>query len=146
MKRILVVDDERGSRESLRAILAGQHQVTLAENADAALTCLAGERYDLMLLDVMMQQKDGLTLLKEAQESYPDLPVIMVSASTSVKPVVESMKSGAVDFISKPFDVADIRRTVARALETTRLRRRLEVLQGEVAREFPVHGIVVNRK
>ena len=142
MKRLLVVDDERGSRESLRSIFEKLYQVTLADGAAAAQRLLSEERFDLMLLDVMMQQKDGVTLLKEAHEAYPDLPVIMVSASTSVRPVVESMKSGALDFVSKPFDVAEIRHAVARALETSTLRRQVQVLQGEVAREFPVDAVV----
>ena len=91
MKRLLVVDDERGSRESLRSIFEKLYQVTLADGAAAAQRLLSEERFDLMLLDVMMQQKDGVTLLKEAHEAYPDLPVIMVSASTSGRPVVECM-------------------------------------------------------
>ena len=142
MKRLLIVDDELGSRESLRVIFSKDYDVVLAENAGDALKFLATGRVDVVLLDVMMPEKDGLTLLREVQGLYPDLPLIMVSASLSVRPVVESIKAGAYDFISKPFDVAEIQRTVARALETSALRRRVEVLQNEVAREFPVNGIV----
>ncbi len=144
MKRLLIVDDERGSRESLRSIFEKHYQITLADGAAAAQRWLAEERFDLMLLDVMMQQKDGMTLLKEVQDSFPDLPVVMVSASTNVRPVVEAMKSGALDFVSKPFDVSEIRHAVARALENNTLRRQVQVLQSEVAREFPVATIIGN--
>ncbi len=142
MKRLLIVDDEAGSRESLRMIFERDYHVAAADSAKAAHKLLSDQRFDVMLLDVMMPDKDGVTLLKEAQEMYPELACIMVSASTSVKPVVESIKSGAVDFVTKPFDVNEIRRTVARALETSALRLRVQVLQSEVSRQFPVHGIV----
>jgi two-component system NtrC family response regulator len=90
----------------------------------------------------MMPDKDGITLLREAQETYPEIAFIMVSASNNVRPIVESIKSGAVDFVTKPCDVAEIRRVVARALETRTLRLQVQALQSEVARQFPVHGIV----
>ncbi len=138
MKRILIVDDERGSRESLRAIFERTYDLVLADNAAAALDLLARQRFDLVLLDVMMPEKDGVTLLKEAQESALGAPFIMVSASHNVKPVVEAMRSGACDFVTKPFDVQEIRRAVARALETSALRRQVEVLQRDLARQFPV--------
>ena len=142
MKRLLIVDDEAGSRESLRMIFEKEYHVACADSAKAAHRLLTDQRFDIMLLDVMMPEKDGVTLLKEAQEIYPELACIMVSASTNVKPVVESIKSGAVDFVTKPFDVGEIRRTVTRALETSALRLRVQVLQSEVSRQFPVHGIV----
>ena len=142
MKRILIVDDDLGSRESLRQTFARLYHVALAENAAVATKRLSETPVDIVLLDVMMPEKDGLTLLKELQNLYPDMPCVMVSASAAVRPVVEAMKAGAVDFVVKPFDVAEIRRVVARALETSSLRRRVEVLQREVSREYPVNDLV----
>ncbi len=142
MKQLLIVDDEVGSRESLKSIFSREFQITTAENAGQALAALGTQRFDLVMLDVMMPDKDGVTLLKEAQELYPDLGFIMVSASTNVRPVVESIKSGAVDFVTKPFDVAEIRRVVARALENRALRLQVQVLKSEVAQQFPVTGVV----
>lgn len=142
MKRILIVDDDLGSRESLRQTFSRLYHVALAENAAVATKRLSETPVDIVLLDVMMPEKDGLTLLKELQNLYPDMPCVMVSASAAVRPVVEAMKAGAVDFVIKPFDVAEIRRVVARALETHALRRRVEVLQREVSREFPVNDLV----
>lgn len=142
MKHILIVDDDLGSRESLRQTFGRLYQVSLAENAAAALKRVADAKVDLVLLDVMMPEKDGLTLLKELQTLYPDMPCVMVSASAAVRPVVDAMKAGAVDFVVKPFDVAEIRRIVARTLETSSLRRRVEFLQQEVSREYPVNDLV----
>ena len=116
MKRILIVDDDIGSRESLRLTFSRHYQTLLAENAAAANRLLAQQRVDIVLLDVLMPEKDGVTLLKEIHEHYPDMPCVMVSASANVRPVVEAMKAGAHDFVIKPFDVEEIRRIVARAL------------------------------
>ena len=142
MKRLLIVDDDLGSRESLRQTFSRLYQVSVAGSASAALALLAERRVDMVLLDVMMPEKDGVTLLRELQNLYPDLPCVMVSASAAVRPVVEAMRAGACDFVIKPFDVEEIRRIVARTLENSALRRRVEVLQNEVAREYPVNDLV----
>jgi DNA-binding NtrC family response regulator len=142
MKRILIVDDDVGSRESLRLTFSRQYQTVLAENAANALRILAQQRMDIVLLDVMMPEKDGVALLKDIHELYPDMPCVMVSASVNVRPVVEAMKAGAYDFVVKPFDVEEIRRIVARAIENSALRRKVEILQSEVSREYPVNDLV----
>lgn len=142
MKRILIVDDERGSRESLRAVFNERYDVHTAESATDASAVLSRHKVDLLLLDVMMPEKDGIEFLNEAQEMYPGLPVIMVSASTSVRPIVESIQIGAYDFVTKPFDVEEIRRLAERAINGNSLNRHVETLQGQIAEEFPIHGII----
>lgn len=142
MKSMLIVDDERGSRESLRQIFAPLYQIHLAENAGQAFRLLIRQPVDIALLDVMMPEVDGVTLLKELNDLYPGMPCIMVSASPSVRPVVEAIKAGACDFVMKPFDVEEIRRIVIRALETSSLRRRVEILQHEVAPEYSADSLI----
>jgi DNA-binding NtrC family response regulator len=142
VKHLLIVDDEQGSRESLRVVFSNQYQVSVASGAAEAINVIAHRRVDLVLLDVIMPKKDGVTFLKEIHNLYPDLPVIMVSASPSVRPAVEAMRIGAFDYVIKPFDVAEIRHLVARALESNSLQRQVAVLQHEVSREFPVDNIV----
>lgn len=144
MKHILIVDDERGSRESLRAVLEGAHHVHTSSTPREAIAALSDHHFDLVFLDVMMPEQDGISLLREVQTLYPKMPIIMVSASTSVRPVVESMRSGAFDFIAKPFEVADIRRAAKKALETGNLTRQVEVLQNTISEEFPVDHIIGN--
>ena len=141
-RRLLVVDDEMGPRESLRAIFSQHYDVELADGAEAAMAVLSSKRVDLLMLDVMMPGKDGLAFLKDVQALYPQLPVVMISASTSVRPVVEAMRVGAYDYVSKPFDVEEILHIAERALESDRLHRCVEALESEVAREFPVEGVV----
>lgn len=142
MKSMLIVDDDRGSRESLRQIFTPLYQIHLAENAAQTLDHLAKHPVDIVLLDVIMPEKDGVTLLKELNDLHPGLPCIMVSASLSVRPVVEAIQAGACDFVMKPFDVQEIRRIVARVLETSTLRRRVEILQREVAGEYSAGELV----
>lgn len=142
MKSMLIVDDERGSRESLRQIFSPLYTVHLAESAGQAFRLLIRQPMDIALLDVMMPEVDGVTLLKELNDLYPGMPCIMVSASPSVRPVVDAIKAGACDFVMKPFDVEEIRRTVARVLENSTLRRRVEVLQHEVAPEYSADSLI----
>ncbi|MDP6490689.1 MAG: sigma-54 dependent transcriptional regulator [Kiritimatiellia bacterium] len=141
-QHILVVDDELGPRESLKAVFSRDYDISLAESASEGMAVLEREHVDLVLLDVMMPEEDGLTFLRRLQTSHPDLPVVMISAASSVRPVVEAMRVGATDFVSKPFDVEEIKHIVRRALETSVLQRRVVTLEDDVAREFPVTGIV----
>jgi len=142
MKHLLIVDDEIGSRESLRTIFEKQYHLSLASSAAEGTHKLSEESVDLVLLDVLMPNKDGLTFLKEIQNLYPEVPVIMVSASTSVQPVVKAIQQGAYDYVTKPFDVETIRNTVARALQSSSLQRQVQVLKGEISQEYPIDGII----
>ena len=141
-RRILVVDDEEGPRLSLRAIFSGRYDVLLAADAEDALRILTAGPVDLALLDVVLPGKDGIALLKDIRNLYPRLPVIMVSASASVRPVVEAMRIGAQDYVAKPFDVEEMLRLAERTIQGGLLHRRVEVLESDVAREFPVGEIV----
>jgi len=84
----------------------------------------------------------GLDLLRRIRADHPDLPVIMISASTAIPPVVEAIRQGAVDFVGKPFDAENIRHLVSRALETKRLHRQVAILENEVSDAFPTQEIV----
>jgi len=142
MKHVLVIDDERGTRESVKAVFSGRHDVSAASNTTEGLDVLGRRTVDLIFLDVMTPQKDGLSFLKEVHGIYPDLPVIMISACTSLRPVVEAMRVGAYDYIQKPFDVEELRSLASRALENASLRHRVRTLESDVAREFPIGQII----
>jgi DNA-binding NtrC family response regulator len=142
MKHVLVVDDENGTRQSLQAVFAGVYEVSTADGAEAARRVLLEKPADLILLDVRMPGKDGLTFLKDLQSLYPEIPVVMISALTSVRPVVEAIRVGAYDFLTKPFDVQDVLRVSRRAIESAALQRRVATLETDISREFPVRNIV----
>ncbi len=141
-KHLLIIDDEMGTRESLRVIFNKDYRVSVADTGQAGQDILAKDRPDLILLDVLLEDVNGLDFLREVRSRYPNLPVIIVSAVTAVPRVVEAIQNGAYDYISKPFDVADIQRLVGRALENSVLKSQLEVLQRDITREFPVDGVV----
>jgi len=142
MKRLLIVDDDVGTRESLRMIFSSDYSITLTASAEEALGVLAAQSVDLILLDVLMPEKDGVTLLKELTALYPETPVIMISASTNARPIVESMKSGAVDFVTKPFDVKELRHLVKRSLEHYTLRQRVKAMESDMQRLYPEEGLI----
>lgn len=142
MQKLLIVDDDQGSREALRQIFSHEYTVFSVSTVDEAQTVLSHEQVDLVLLDVVMPGRSGLDLLRQIHIDQPDLPVIMVSASTSIPPIVEAIRQGAVDFVSKPFDVENILHLVRRALETKRLHRQVAVLETEISTAFPTQQII----
>lgn len=128
-KKILIVDDESSVRESLQLILSRSYYVESATSGDEALDLLAKseleaaehgvklELPDLVLLDVMMPGIDGIEILKQLCSRFPSIPVIMLTASKTVSTVVEAMKLGAIDYLSKPFDVDELLELVEQTLE-----------------------------
>ena len=117
MKRILIVDDELAIRESLRMILKSDYDTVLASSGKEALEVVGDNSLSLILLDVMMPGEDGLKVLEQIREMSAT-PVIMVTALNSVKSAVKAMKLGAFDYITKPFNVDEIREVVKKALAT----------------------------
>lgn len=106
---VLIVDDEQNVRDSLRLLLKDDFNVITAGNGDEALELLEHTDVDLMLLDVMMPNRDGLETLEALRASDHTLPVIMLSANNTVKTAVAAMKLGALDYLSKPFEVEGIK-------------------------------------
>jgi DNA-binding response OmpR family regulator len=104
---MLLIDDEELNRDMLgRRLELEGHSVVLAHNGRQALSLLEQQPFDLMLLDVMMPEMSGLQVLSEVRKMYPalELPVIMVTANTASQDVVEALKMGANDYITKPVD------------------------------------------
>src|SRR5690349_8697924 len=122
--RVLIVDDEKLIRWSIAERL-GKEGILTTEAGDGAmaLEALAREPFDLALLDLKLPDTDGLTLLKQFQSQAVDLPVVMITAHSSVDTAVEAMKLGAHDYLTKPFNLDELVLSVRRALETTALRR-----------------------
>lgn len=120
---ILVVDDERDIRELVCEILQDEgYDVSVAENAEQARRARRLRRPDLVLLDIWMEDVDGITLLREwSLNGKQDFPVIMISGHGTVETAVEATRLGAYDFIEKPLSLAKLLLTVRRALEAHKL-------------------------
>jgi DNA-binding NtrC family response regulator len=120
-KRILIVDDESSVREALELILGRVYSVTSSASGEAALASLATDaNVDLVLLDLMMPGTDGIAVLQKLKEAHPNLPVIMLTASSQVNSAVEAMKYGAVDYLNKPYDVDDLLGRIEETLDQKR--------------------------
>ena len=132
--RVLIVDDEEAARYGMRRALAAL-DVELIEAADApgARQAVARSRPDVVLLDVNLPDTNGLALLNEWQAAGEEALVIIVTAYGSERMAVEAIKSGAYDYLAKPFDVDELRLVVRNALETVRLRRENEALRHSLA-------------
>jgi DNA-binding NtrC family response regulator len=140
---ILVVDDEKLIRWSLKERLTREgHAVAEAEDGKAAAAALEAGLPDLVLLDMKLPDTDGLTILKSIQERAPELPVIIITAYSTVDTAVEAMRRGAYDYISKPFDMDELTITVKRALEASSLRSEVKEHLREAKSKFGIHNLV----
>ncbi|MGH7274058.1 MAG: sigma-54-dependent transcriptional regulator [Nitrospiria bacterium] len=142
MKRILIVDDEVGVRESLRLILKDQYKVLLAENAREALTLFEREGPHLILLDIILPEMDGIAMLKRIREMDTTIPIIMLTATRMVKTAVEAMKLGATDYLSKPFDIEELKLVIEKAITTKDLEQEVKFLRSEITRRYSFKSII----
>lgn len=123
--RILVVDDERLNRMLLRRALEDEgHTVSEAENGRQALVSLAGETFDVVLLDIVMPELDGYATLEaiKADPALRHLPVIIISGVEEIASVVRCIEAGATDYLPKPFQPAILRARIDASLAGKRLR------------------------
>jgi DNA-binding NtrC family response regulator len=114
---ILIVDDEIGPRESLRMILKPMYDVHTVENGQEALKFISQEKVDLVTLDLKMPGLSGMEVLREIKKLQPDIKVMIITGYGTLNNAQESVRIGASDFISKPFNVADIIANVSKAFE-----------------------------
>jgi two-component system, NtrC family, response regulator AtoC len=139
---ILVVDDEQLIRWSLAERLrADGHVVVEAATGQEALARVA-DGVDLVLLDYKLPDIDGVAVLRQVKEQDPDIVVILLTAYATIETAVEAMKIGAYHFANKPFNLDDISLTVAKALETTQLRREVRLLRTSQAQPYAFDRIV----
>lgn len=118
---ILVVDDEASIRKTLEGVFADEGYDTLhASDGETALALIAKENPSLVLLDIWMPGMDGIETLQKIKESYPDLPVVMMSGHATISTAVGATRLGAADFIEKPLDLYSTLHTVRRALKVER--------------------------
>jgi len=120
---ILVVDDERDMIKTFRTMLSGEYSVISALSGQQAIETVRGENIDLVLLDIRMPGMNGIETLKKIREIEKDLDVIMVTASKEIKSAVECIKLGAFDYVTKPFEIDELRCLIRKALERKSLMR-----------------------
>jgi len=122
--RILVVDDDAGMRETLEAVLKSDgYDVSVASNGEEALSAIRSTGFDLMLLDNKMPDHLGTDLIPMIKQISPDTVVIIMTAFGTIKTAVESVKKGAFNFITKPFELDEVRLSIKQVIEMQKLAR-----------------------
>ncbi|HEY0713561.1 MAG TPA: sigma-54 dependent transcriptional regulator, partial [Polyangia bacterium] len=155
MTRVLVAEDDAVSRDLLQEILRGEgFEVDAVEDGAVAMLRASPEAYDLVVSDVRMDGADGFAVLRAFTEKSPETPVILITAFGDVTGAMEAIGKGAYDYVSKPFNVEDLKLTVTRALERKRLaaekraagprppESRLAEIEGKSARMLDVYKLV----
>ncbi|MCZ6766089.1 MAG: sigma-54 dependent transcriptional regulator [bacterium] len=128
-KKILIIDDEKTIRWSLREALSQAYSIIDAEDGEKGLKVFQEQSADLVLMDMKLPGEGGIEVLKKLKAIDPSVPVIMMTAYGEVETAVETMKIGAHDFVLKPFALEKLKITIGNALETHRLRSEIAYLK-----------------
>jgi two-component system response regulator HydG len=130
---VLVVDDDPGHRTTLHTLLRGWGYLTeVVEDGTTAIERVKEEPFDLILMDVRMAGVSGIEALTQIKDYNPAIPILIMTAYSSVESAVEALKSGAYDYLTKPLDFDVLRITMERALEHTNLKKENFALKGKL--------------
>src|SRR5436305_3496461 len=141
MAHLLIVDDDNNTLASLaRAFRMAGHEATVCDNAARALELVKGHPFDMMMSDVVMPGKDGLTLLEELRHLGITLPVVMISGQANIEMAVRATRLGAIDFLEKPLSTDKLLLTVDNVLKLKRLEAENRELRQRVGKHEIVHA------
>ena len=132
LPKILVIDDEIGPRESLRMLLKPNYQVHTADSVEAGIRLLREKQPDAVVTDIRMPGTNGIDGLRRIREIDPHVGVIMLTGFGALETAQESLRLGANDYISKPFDATEMRNVISRNVERTRIFRSGENAASEI--------------
>jgi two-component system response regulator HydG len=142
---ILVVDDDAGHLATLRTLLGSWHyQITTATDGSGAVAQVRERPFDLVLMDVRMTEMNGIEALRRIRAHNPSIPVLIMTAYSSVDTAVEALRSGAYDYLTKPLDFEELRLTLERTLEHSELKAENEKLREEMRSGFKLTNIIGN--
>jgi DNA-binding NtrC family response regulator len=139
---ILIVDDEKHSREGLREALADNYDVSLAANADEAFNLMEAQAFEVILTDLRMPGKSGLKVIDRALALNNRPAVLMMTAYGNIETAVEAMKRGAVDFLTKPVNIERLEVLIQRALKTRTLEVEVKQLHERLDEKFSFDHII----
>jgi two-component system response regulator HydG len=142
---ILVVDDDHAHRTMLNTLISGwDYAVSEADDGSSAVEKVKETTFDLVLMDVRMVKISGLEALETIKAHNPAIPVIIMTAYSSVETAVEALKQGAHDYLTKPLDFDKLRLTIDRAMEHTRLKEENRLLRETLGHQFDTQNIIGN--
>ncbi len=141
MAKILVIDDEKSIRNTLKEILEHENnEVDLASDGVEGLKILESKHFDVILCDIKMPDMNGIEVLEKIQESGNNTPVIMISGHGNIETAVESIKKGAFDYLSKPLDLNRILITLRNAQDTSHLIKETQILKRKINKAYDIIG------
>lgn len=141
MPKILIIDDEKSIRKTLREILEYEkYIVDEATEGMEGIALLQKEKYDVILCDIKMPKMDGIEVLDKITQSHGDIPVVMISGHGTIETAVEAVKKGAFDFIAKPLDLNRLLVTIRNAMDKSTLVTETKVLKKKVSKTFDMVG------
>ncbi|MBV8214441.1 MAG: sigma-54-dependent Fis family transcriptional regulator [Verrucomicrobia bacterium] len=139
---ILIVDDEKHTREGLRQSLEEEFDVYTASNSDEALNVLDADRIDLVLTDLRLGGEDGMALIEKVlQRARPPICILM-TAYGSIATAVEAMRKGAYDFVTKPINLDELGMKIRRAINGQRLEQENQQLKQQVEQRFGLENLI----
>jgi len=130
--KILVIDDERGPRESLRMLLKYDYEVILADRVDGGVELLRDEKPDLVIMDIRMPEKSGIEGLQEIREIDQNVSIIMLTGYGDLDTAQKAIRFGANDYLQKPFDTTEIQETIKKYVDRSKLKSRKKQAQEEL--------------
>lgn len=141
MSKILVIDDERSIRNTLKDILEYEkYEVDLAEDGNKGLEMIRAAEYDIVLCDIKMPGLDGIEVLERMVVLAPDTPVVMISGHGNIDTAVDSIKKGAYDYIEKPLDLNRLLITIRNAMDKSTLVTETKILKKKVSKKYEIVG------
>ncbi len=141
---ILIVDDEKNTRDGLERALRREYRVATAESGDTALELMAEDPPDILLTDLRMPGMDGLTLVQRALARHPNLVCLLLTAYGSVETAVEAMKRGAHDYLTKPVNLDELELVLKRALRSQKVETENANLHKQLDDKYGVENIIGN--
>jgi two-component system response regulator HydG len=140
---VLVVDDDPAHRTMLRTLLTGWgYAIDEADDGSAAIERVHERAFDLIMMDIRMVKVSGLEALTEIKALNPAIPIIIMTAYSSIETAVEALKSGAYDYLTKPLDFDELRLVMGRAMEHTHLREENRLLRETLGSHFDTQHII----
>lgn len=142
-EKILVVEDNKLFRFSLSETLKGEgYSVIEAGDGNAAIEIFKEEEPDLIILDLKIPRISGMEVLRKVKEITNDVPIIIITGHGDISSAVSAMKLGAFDYLTKPLDMEDLKLAVKKALESTSLKREVQLLRERYLKELGLDSIV----
>lgn len=140
---VLVVDDDQAHRTMLKTLVSGWgYEISEADDGGTAIQMVHERPYDLILMDIRMIKVSGLEALSQIKTYNPAIPIIIMTAYSSVETAVEALKKGAYDYLTKPLDFDEVRLTMERAMDHSQLKEENRVLRETLGTHFDQRNII----